>query len=60
VLGHLGRCSKPLPGERLLIKHHANAFKETPLQQWLQERGVTHPLPARRITYAPALLSAAS
>jgi nicotinamidase-related amidase len=32
---------KPLPGERLLVKHHANAFKDTPLQQWLRERGVT-------------------
>jgi nicotinamidase-related amidase len=32
---------QPLPGERLLVKHHANAFRDTPLQQWLRERGVT-------------------
>jgi len=32
---------KPLPGERLLVKHFANSFKDTPLQGWLRERGVT-------------------
>jgi nicotinamidase-related amidase len=32
---------QPLPGERLLVKHHANSFRDTPLQQWLRERGVT-------------------
>jgi nicotinamidase-related amidase len=32
---------KPLPGERLLVKHHANSFKATPLESWLRERGVT-------------------
>lgn len=32
---------KPLPGERLLVKHYANAFKDTPLQQWLRDSGAT-------------------
>lgn len=32
---------KPLPGERVLVKHFANAFKDTPLESMLRERGVT-------------------
>jgi len=32
---------KPLANERLLVKHHANAFKNTPLNQWLRDSGVT-------------------
>ena len=32
---------KPLASERLLVKHHANAFKNTPLHQWLRDSGVT-------------------
>jgi len=32
----------PQPGEFIFNKNHGNAFKETPLQAWLIELGVTH------------------
>lgn len=32
---------QPLPGERLIVKHYANSFRDTPLEQLLRERGVT-------------------
>ncbi len=35
------RSVEPLPGETVVVKHHPNSFRETPLLQLLRDRSVT-------------------
>lgn len=38
---NINKCVEPGPGEEVFIKHYPNSFRETGLDQYLQEKGVT-------------------